>query len=154
MTILWSILSSIVTSFITVLVFNFFLHRMTENAAKPWMTKHHQEMLVHLSIPNALATVQLPNGSDKIYEVAIPPGFRFSGRENEYLEAFDEMVEHKIVVPVSDRQQYRLYQNYKGKYRKTFLTLVCEEFGIKSIFSWPQKLFLHRKRGSPVSIQA
>ena len=69
MTILWSIVSAVITSFVTTLVFNFFLQRMTDNAKNPWMTRRHQQFIELLSKPNAVATVQLPNGKDQRYEV-------------------------------------------------------------------------------------
>jgi hypothetical protein len=151
MTFLWSILSSIITSFITALVFNFFLHRITDNAKKIWMTQHHQQIIEYLSSPNAVATVQLPNGKDQLYEVNLgPPDYRIAGGiRDKQLEAFDEMVEQKIVLPINERQ-YRLSHNFKEKYRKHVITLAYEEFGIKSIAGCIQKLFYVLNGGNPV----
>jgi hypothetical protein len=128
MTILWSIGSAVITT----LVFNFFLQRMVENAKKPWMKQQHQQIIKFLSSPNATACVQLPNGSDKLYKVVLMPidYLIAGGPEDKQLEAFDVMMEQKIVLPVSE-QYYRLSRNYQDKYRKCVLTLAYEEFGFK-----------------------
>src|SRR5207248_258595 len=109
---------------------------MTENAKKPWLTRHHQGIIKLFSSPNVVARVQLPNGSDQNYVVVIIPiNYPIAGGlEDKELEAFDEMVEQKIVLPVSD-QHYRLSRNYREKYRKHVLMLAYEEFGIRCLVS-------------------
>src|SRR5882672_6193148 len=118
MTILWSIASAAATALITTLVLHFFPQRMTENAKKPRMTRHHQGLIDLLSHPNAIAMVQLPNNGNQNYEVVIGGHYRIAGgAEDNQLEAFDEMVEHKIVLPINEHS-YRLSHNFRSKYRK------------------------------------
>jgi hypothetical protein len=150
MTILWSIVSAVIASLITTLLFSFFVHRMTENAKKPWMTTHHQTIIKLLSSPNVVARVQLPNGGDQNYEVVMIPGNYRIGLDGG-LETFDEMVEHKIVLPVSD-QHYRLSRNYQEKYRKYVLMLAYEEFGIRWVVRSLKRVSPFRKRSSAGSI--
>ena len=152
MTIFWGVLTAVITSFITTLVCNFFLQRMAENARKPRRTEHHRRIIEYLSSPNVVARVQLPNGSDQLYEVEIMPiKYRMAGGiQDQQLEAFDEMVEQKIVIPVKEHL-YRLSRNFRDKYRKPVLTLAYEEFGLKSIVGLLQKLFPFRKSSNPGS---
>jgi hypothetical protein len=145
MDILWSflcaVITSVVASFVTTLVFNFFLQRMTENAKKPWRSKEHEALIRLLASPNAVARVQLPNGGDKNYEVYMPNDYRIAGGlEDKQLEAFDMMMEHKIVLPVGE-QHHRLSRGYQDKYRKAVLSLAYEEFGFKSLIGQFQRLF-------------
>jgi hypothetical protein len=155
MTILWSFVIAVVAAFITTVVFNFFLHRMTDNARKPWMTKDHQRLIELLAHNNALAVVQLPNASDQNYEVTIMPiNHRIAGGiEDKELEAFDEMMEQRIVLPVNGRQ-YRLSRTYREKYRKRVIMLAYEEFGVKSIVGWLQTLFPFGKGPTSARIRA
>jgi hypothetical protein len=154
MTILWSILSAVITSFVTTLVFSFFLHKMTDNAKKPWMSPDHQRIIEYLSHPNSLAIVQLPNAGDQSYEVTIMPiDYRMAGPPGDkQLEAFDEMVEQNIVLPVIARQ-YRLAHNYREKYRKAVIKLAYEEFGIKWAVRSLQNLIRFHKSSNSISVR-
>jgi hypothetical protein len=97
---------------------------MTENAKKPWLTNDHKLLLEMLSHPNAVATVQWPNGGNQNYDVSITTHGRIP-----QLEAFDEMVENKIVIALPNSTgAYRLSCNHKSKYRKGLWALVREEF--------------------------
>jgi hypothetical protein len=96
---------------------------MTENAKKPWPTKAHKEIIEFLSHPNAVATVQLPNGDDKNYDITVTTLGRLAA---EHFPAFDEMVEQRIVVQTGP-ETYRLAHNHTGKYRKNLRALAWEE---------------------------
>src|SRR5262249_26240978 len=96
-----------------------------ENAKKPWLTEEHRQIIRALGIPNAIAKVQWPNGAGQNYEVHVGSVDRFALPEQ--VSAFDEMVEHSIVVPIGERV-YRLSRNYAGKFRKPFVGLLVEEF--------------------------
>jgi hypothetical protein len=123
MDLLWTVFFSILAAIGTTLVLNFFLQRMTENAKKPWLTNDHEALLKMLDHPNAVATVQWPNGRDKNYDVSIMENRLFQ------LKAFDEMVENKILVPIPNiTDTFRLSCNHMSKYRKRFGALVQEEF--------------------------
>ncbi len=152
MDILWSflcaVITSVVASFITTLVFNFFLQRMADNAKKPWKSEQHQELIRLLASPNAVARVQMPNGGDKNYEVYMPNDYRIAGGiEDKQLEAFEVMMEQKIVVPVGE-QHYRLSRSYQDKYRKAVLSLAYEEFGFKSLIGQFQRFFRRKSSNS------
>jgi hypothetical protein len=127
---------------------------MTDNAKKPWMTPDHQRIIEYLSHPNSLAIIQLPNAGDQSYEVTIKPSdYRMAGPAGDkQLEAFDEMVEQNIVLPVIERQ-YRLAHNYKEKYRKTVTRLAYEEFGIKSAVCALQNLIPSHKSSNSVGVR-
>jgi hypothetical protein len=120
---IWSILSAVLASIGTTLVLHFFLNRMTENAKKPSLAKAHKEIIEILSHPHAVATVQLPNGADKNYDITVTTLGRLVA---EHLPAFDEMVEQRIVVQTGP-DTYRLAHNHTGKYRKDLCTLAWEE---------------------------
>lgn len=96
---------------------------MTENAKKPLLTNPHKEIIEMLSHFNAVATVQLPNGADKNYDITVTTHGRLGAQ---HFAAFDEMVEQKIVVPTGSAT-YRLAYNHTGKYRKTLPALAWEE---------------------------
>jgi len=117
------------------------------------MTRHHQGLIDLLSHPNAIAVVQVPNNRDQNYEVVIAGHYRISGGiEDKQLEAFDEMVEYKIVLPVNEHG-YRLAHNFRDKYRKPILSLAFEELAIKSIVGFLPRLFPFHKQPSSLSIR-
>lgn len=149
MDILQNILVAIATAFVTTLVLNFFLNRMTENAKKPWMTKNHEIIVQKLLSPNAFAMVLVPDGKGQNLEVYVNGQREFVLPEQ--LAAFEDMVEFNLVIPfdlpfkirmafvgaakeLDNPPIYRLSRNYASKFRKTFWRLVLDEFGIARAF--------------------